>query len=308
MTLLQKADDGDVRRNIWGWWRSHHPHIFRREHLHGSFFSGVIHTKFGIVDKNLEYTPLPPSKNTFDILLLIARPAAGKSEIIDHLKKTPLAARQARFHIGEFEEIDDFPMLWTWFEEDAILQRMGQPRLHTDAGGNFSGHHLWDVLIERICLAYQKKLRDDPTYHDTTTTVIEFARGSEHGGFARAFEHLSAEVAGRMAILYLDVSWEESLRKNRARFNPDRPDSILEHGLPDSILEKLYRYVDWEEISAADPEFIEIQGVRVPYAVFENADDVTTQRGAALAQRLEATLARLWARYTQRDPSNSPGK
>ena len=42
MTLLQKADDGDVRRNIWGWWRSHHPHIFRREHLHGSFFSGVI--------------------------------------------------------------------------------------------------------------------------------------------------------------------------------------------------------------------------------------------------------------------------
>ena len=21
----------------------HHPHIFRREHLHGSFFSGVIH-------------------------------------------------------------------------------------------------------------------------------------------------------------------------------------------------------------------------------------------------------------------------
>ena len=41
-TLLQKADDGDVRRNIWGWWRSHHPHIFRREHLHGSFFSGVI--------------------------------------------------------------------------------------------------------------------------------------------------------------------------------------------------------------------------------------------------------------------------
>ena len=41
VTLLQKADDGDVRRNIWGWWRSHHPHIFRREHLHGSFFSGV---------------------------------------------------------------------------------------------------------------------------------------------------------------------------------------------------------------------------------------------------------------------------
>ena len=27
----------------------------------------------------------------FDVLLLLARPAAGKSEVIDYLKKTPLA-------------------------------------------------------------------------------------------------------------------------------------------------------------------------------------------------------------------------
>ena len=51
--------------------------------------------------------------DTFDILLLIARPAAGKSEIIDHLKNMPIEDRVQLFHIGEFEEIDDFPMLWT---------------------------------------------------------------------------------------------------------------------------------------------------------------------------------------------------
>jgi hypothetical protein len=28
-------------------------------------------------------------KNTFEALLLIARPAAGKSEVIQHLKNTP---------------------------------------------------------------------------------------------------------------------------------------------------------------------------------------------------------------------------
>ena len=97
-----------------------------------------------------------------------------------------------------------------------------------------------------------------------------------------------------MAILYINVSWEESLRKNRARFNPERPDSILEHGLPDKKLEVLYRHVDWEEVSAPDPQFIVIQGVKVPYAVFENEDDVTTQRGAALATRLEQVLGQLW--------------
>ena len=73
----------------------------------------------------------------FNILLLIARPAAGKSEVINYLKNTPVPERSSRFHIGEFEEIDDFPMLWTWFEEDALLEQMGHPRLHTTADGFF---------------------------------------------------------------------------------------------------------------------------------------------------------------------------
>ena len=75
--------------------------------------------------------------DTFNILLLIARPAAGKSEIIAHLKNTSIDKRISKYHIGDFEELDDFPMLWTWFEEDAILSELGHPRLHTDAKVNF---------------------------------------------------------------------------------------------------------------------------------------------------------------------------
>ena len=240
------------------------------------------------------------NKNTFDILLLIARPAAGKSEIIDYLKRTDGDTRRQRFHIGDFEEIDDFPILWTWFEEDRILSELGHPRLHTTEDGYFKANYLWDVLIRRICLAYNKRLRDNPAYHDRFTTIIEFARGSEHGGFARAFEHLSQEVAQRAAILYINVSYEESLRKNRRRFNPDRPDSVLEHGLPDAKMERRYKESDWGQISAADPEFITIQSQRVPYVVFENEDDVTTGRGEALGQRLEETLGRLWRLYQVR--------
>ena len=236
----------------------------------------------------------------FEILLLIARPAAGKSELIDYLKRAPLAERVERFHLGEFEEIDDFPMLWTWFEEDYLLRQMGYPGLHTDEQGMFLGNHLWDVLIERICLEYEKKLRDFPDYHSRYTTIIEFARGKEHGGFQRAFAHLSKKLVERMAILYIQVSWQESLRKNRARFNPDRPDSILEHGLPDEKLEKLYRDVDWEQVSHSDPDFISIQGVKVPYVVFENEDDVTTGRGEALGERLEQRLEHLWALYAMK--------
>jgi hypothetical protein len=239
------------------------------------------------------------SKNTFDILLLIARPAAGKSEIIDFLKKTPSEERVQRFHIGEFEEIDDFPMLWRWFEEDALLTQMCYPRLYTDEDGYFLGDYLWNLLIELICLDYQKKIRNDPAYHHDYTTLVEFSRGKEHGGFRTAFQHLDKEMLSKMAILYVNVSWEESLRKNRKRFNPEHPDSILEHSLPDSKLEKLYRYSDWDELIEGNPEFLLIQENRVPYVIFENEDDVTTARDEALGKRLEETLKVLWERYTK---------
>lgn len=239
-------------------------------------------------------------KNIFDILVLNARPAAGKSEIIDYLKKCSLEERKRRFMVGDFEEIDDFPMLWTWFEEDDFLEKMGYPRLHSDEEGYFNGNHLWHLLIRRMCFEYQKKVTRIPDYHQKYTTIIEFSRGSEHGGYREAYQHLSREVLERMAILYLDVSYSESLRKNRARFNPNEPDSILEHGLPDKKLEKLYKDVDWHELVKDDPAYIAIQGHRVPYVIFDNEDDVTTARGDALGDRLEARLQTLWQRWKEK--------
>jgi hypothetical protein len=234
------------------------------------------------------------AKDTFDTLMLLARPAAGKSEIIAYLHNTPIEERRRRFHIGEFVEIDDFPMLWAWFEEDHILSEMGLPRLHSTDNEEFNDHNLWNVLVRRICLEHQKLLRDAT---GPQTILIEFSRGKEHGGYKSAFEHLSQDVLERLAILYVDVPWEESLRKNRRRFNPDRPDSVLEHGLPDKRLEKLYKEIDWEELTASDPDFIQIQGADVPYVVFDNTDDVTTAQGAALGERLEEALNDLWLLY-----------
>lgn len=236
--------------------------------------------------------------NTFDTLILIARPAAGKSEIIHYLKNTPLEQRQHRFHVGTIDEVDDFPMLWAWFEEDDILSQMGKPRLHTTADGYFRWPYLWNILIRRISLEYQKRRRDDLSNAGPVTTLVEFARGMEHGGFREAFKHLSPDLLRRAAILYVNVSYAESLRKNRRRFNPDRPDSILEHGLSDEKMERLYVQVDWQELSGGKSSgFLSIQDIAVPFTVFENEDDVTTPGGEALGRRLETTLAELWSRY-----------
>lgn len=233
--------------------------------------------------------------NVFKTILLIARPAAGKSEIIDYLKKVPIEERKQKFHIGVFDEIDDFPMLWTWFEEDALLEKMGHPRLHTTSDGYFKYQYFWDLLIERISLEFEKKMRD----FSGDTIILEFSRGSEHGGYRSAFNHLTKEVLNNLAIIYVDVPWEESLRKNRRRFNPDRPDSILEHGLPDEKLERLYRETDWQDLSKGHPDKLTINDIDVPYVVFDNTDDVTTDQGPELGKRLTALLDSLWKEYSK---------
>jgi hypothetical protein len=238
--------------------------------------------------------------NAFDVLILIARPAAGKSEIIHHLKGTPPEERLRRFHIGPFREIDDFPMLWTWFEEDAILERLGHRRLHTTPDEYFVDDVLWHVLIERLSLDYARLLRDEPAFHGDHTAIIEFSRGVQHGGYAAAFPHLPDSLLSHAAVLYLDVTYAESLRKNRHRYNPARPDSILQHGLPDEKMERLYKEDDFAAFSAGDPQYLTVRGAKVPYVVFDNHDDVTTDRPAELGVRLEVRLGMLWERYRAR--------
>ncbi len=238
------------------------------------------------------------------VLILIGRPAAGKSEIIAHLNQLPDEERFARFHLGRLDVIDDFPMLWVWFEEDAILRdSLGQPPLYTNEDGHFKYRYLWDVLIERLSLEYSKRLRDIPDYHQDITTLVEFSRGSEHGGYRQAFGHLSDRLLDRAVVLYLRVSFEESLRKNRLRADPDRPDSILGHSLTDENMETLYREDDWNQISQGDPHYLHVNGKHVPYSVFENEDDVTTGKPAQLEARLEAALDRLWARFAAQPKS-----
>jgi hypothetical protein len=231
-------------------------------------------------------------KNNFDIIILLGRPAAGKSEVIDFLKKTPNDERLQRFHIGPFEEIDDFVYVWETFEIDDILSRHGKPRIWSDEKYWFKDHFVWNLFIERINLAYRKKLAANPNYHDDKTTIVEFSRGGENG-FGEAFSYLHEEILKRAGIIYINVSYEESVRKNRRRARPGMEDSILYHSLPDEKMEFYYKTNDWEKLTQKDPHYIEIKGCKVPYAVFENEPEKTDEP-TKLGAELERVTAKLW--------------
>ena len=229
----------------------------------------------------------------FETIILIGRPAAGKSEVIDYLKKTGEAERARRFHIGPFTEIDDFPFVWETFEIDDILERMGQPRVFTDKKYFFTGPHVWNLFIERINLEFRKQLAGDAEFTAKQTVLVEFSRGGENG-FGEAFSHLADEILGRAGIVYINVSYEESRRKNRRRFDPAQADSILYHGLPDEKMEFYYRTNDWERLSGGRKAGrIRIRGFDVPFAVFDNEPEKTDDP-AKLGPALEDVFARLW--------------
>ena len=230
--------------------------------------------------------------NNFDVIILIGRPAAGKSEVIDFLKKTPAAERSQRFHIGEFEEIDDFVYVWGTFEVDDILTKHGKPRIWSDEKYWFKDPFIWNLYIERISLEYRKKIAADPNYHNKMTTLVEFARGGENG-FGEAFSYLHEEILKRAKIIYIKVSYEESFRKNRKRARPGLEDSILYHSLPDEKMEYYYKINDWEKLTAKDPNYIDIKGFKVPYVAFENEPEKTDDP-VKLGCELERATSKLW--------------
>ncbi len=226
----------------------------------------------------------------FEILMLHGRPAAGKSETIDFLKKLPREERIEKYHIGDFKVLDDFPILWAWFEEDAIRDQLGHPRINSTDKGYFKYEYQWDVLVEKLCLDYKKAQADNPT----ETTIIEFSRGTQHGGYTRAYKHISEEILKKCAILYIEVSFEESMMKNTRRKNPDRLHSILEHSVDEEKMKNLYEFDDFRDFSKENSDYIEIKGHKVPYVIFENHDDVTTNPGPVMENRLQQKLHKLY--------------
>lgn len=212
--------------------------------------------------------------NHFPILIITGRPAAGKSEVIDFLKKCDPVTRLAKYHITNFDELDDFVYVWETFELDDLMTRFGKPRVWSDEKYWFKDQYIWDLYMDRLALDYKKKVLKDPAYHEHMTTLVEFARGGDDA-IHHALTFLSDEMLRKASLIYIRVPYEESVRKNRKRARPGQEDSILYHSLPDEKMEFYYKTNDWEKLEAKDPNFIDVKGHKIPYAVFENMPEKT---------------------------------
>jgi hypothetical protein len=237
----------------------------------------------------------------FPILIITGRPAAGKSEIIDFLKRSDPVVRLNDYHISDFEELDDFIYVWETFELDDLMTQMGQERVWSDEKYWFKAPYIWDLYIKRMALEYRKAMARKPAYHDNRTVIVEFARGGEDA-IHHALSFLSDEMLSRAALMYIRVSYEESVRKNRRRARRGEEDSILYHSLPDEKMDFYYKTNDWDKLEARDSNFIEVKGFRIPYAVFENEPEKTLDP-KLIGAELQRATRKLWEAFETRSDS-----
>jgi hypothetical protein len=237
----------------------------------------------------------------FGHLFVLGRPAGGKSEFIDFMKKLPPDERAASFGVGRFEEVDDFPWLWQACLDDDGREARGEPRLvsaRTPEGYNVTRPKFRGSLVDRFNETIAADYLSRPAFYEDGTLLIEFARGVGDG-FRESLERFRPDILSRGAILYIQVSFEESFRRNSARYKPGQEESILFHKVPDRDMLGFFRDNDWAEITAGAPDgWLTLAGVRVPFVSMDNEPESTDP--LVLRDRYARALGRLKELYLTR--------
>lgn len=235
-------------------------------------------------------------KNAFDNLIVIGRPACGKSEFFDFIKnRIDATDRQRRLFIAPFDGLDDFVWLWEKCREDDIWENIGYERLISKKSGHgyfISNHRLYDFLIEKMNYETGNLFKSNPEYHKNKTLLIEFSRGLENA-YDNALNRLSKEILERAAIFYIKVSFEESLRRNEARYQEKLKHSILAHKVPDEEMFEYYKVDDWDDITnGKESGYLTLRGVKVPFVTMDNEPE--SKDPVVLGPRYGAALKQLW--------------
>jgi hypothetical protein len=231
----------------------------------------------------------------FEHLLVLGRPAGGKSEFIDYMQHQTDDLRAARYHLGRLRIADDFPILWDYFLDDDVRERHGQPRLYSrivDHGGYTTTNPLiWDLLIDRLNRSVRRDCLEQPALYHDHTVLVEFSRGTEQG-YRGALAALDPEILAHGAILYIAVSFEESWRRNVARYDQKRRAGILTHMVPREGMQRIYGQDDWSDLAPKPAGYLQVGTARVPYVTMDN--EVESTDPAVLDERYGAALEELW--------------
>ena len=135
--------------------------------------------------------------NVFKVVLLLALPASGKSEVRNFMANIEPERLQKEFHIGENLQLDDFPYVHFMRCIDNEMERIGQPRVFypSDAEPFFNDYD-WGTLVQLL----------NEDYHDLMNRQKIKADSLSRWLFARIdAAALKCGISPRMALISEEV-------------------------------------------------------------------------------------------------------
>ena len=160
-------------------------------------------------------------KNSFDIVLLVALPASGKSEVRNFMANLAPERLLREFHIGANLQLDDFPYVHMMRRIDNELAAMGESRIFYPGEEPFCDGRDWGTLCCLLNEDYHDLINRNVSKPDSAAMLL-FERIDRAGG--------QVGIAPRLGLL------PESVRSKLA--------SILEEEARAMLEEKHAQYPD----------------------------------------------------------------
>ena len=235
----------------------------------------------------------------FEHLFVFGRPAGGKSEFIDFMKTCEPVKRYNTFRIAPFDILDDYLFIREIAEHEDALEALSVNRFitqRTKDGIAIINDIFWPYASHKLNAIIKNNYLGNPEFYKEHTLLIEFSRGREPATYKKALDGISPEVLKKGAIIYIKVSYEESLRRNEARYREKLKHSILAHKCPEDIMERYYKYDDWQDVTLGKSSGrLAINGVQIPFVTMENEPE--SKAAPVLEKRYGDALESLWKLY-----------
>ncbi len=172
----------------------------------------------------------PVVKGPSSFVFLLVRPGSGKSAVYRMLGQR---LREEGL-VSDITRIDDFPVLRELLDRDVGFKR----HYRKEGGFVVTDFTILDDVLKEI----NRKLKE--LEQPGRVTFIEFARDR----YADALKNFDREVLGRSLILYIYCPFDICVERNVRRFREARGKDIDDHIAPTDIMERYYKYDDYEEL------------------------------------------------------------
>lgn len=139
--------------------------------------------------------------NVFDVVLLMALPASGKSEVRNFMANIEGRRLQEEFHIGENLQLDDFPYVHMMNRIDEELVKLGRPRSFYREEGMFKDSRVYGALCHLLNEDYHDLLGRNIVKTDSAAEYLfeRIDRALQIVGMAPETALLEADVRVKIA-------------------------------------------------------------------------------------------------------------